>query len=456
MESRPSSSQQQQPTPVSQARLLAALGVSLAPLLLYFFVQHSIETQSDSRQGEAAQVAITSHELLAPPADARSQGDEGEGQTESFELTILRNSSVFDTLIQLDLPADDILAAIQAASGHTDLANVRAGTPLAVTITPEPMRRLKYLAIPLSTNQTLEVRSNAAFEFAATVDVSPIEHESHTFQGVVRSNLWESATQAHMPTELVPRLAEIFAWQLDFERELRPEDRWRLVVDRHYVRGKPVGWGAIRAAEYRTSSETLSAIYHESGDGQTAGYYFPDGTSLRRMFLKSPMRFARISSRFQKRRFHPVLKVHRPHNGVDYAAAPGTPILAVGDGVVKQIKRDSIHGNMIRLRHNSVYETSYSHMKGFAKGMRQGQKVRQGQVIGYVGSTGLATGPHLHFAFYENGRFVDPLGRRFPSADPVRSSERDRFVAAADLASKTLPPWQDLAALDFRQSSLRE
>lgn len=176
-------------------------------------------------------------------------------------------------------------------------------------------------------------------------------------------------------------------------------------------------------------------------DGESKGYYSSDGSSLRRMFLKSPIHFARISSRFQKKRFHPILKIHRPHNGVDYAARRGTPVRAVGDGTILLAGRRGGAGNMIKIRHNSTYQTAYLHLQNFAKGIRKGTRVKQGQIIGYVGSTGMSTAPHLHFEFYQNGRFVDPLGRKFPSAEPVAAHLLERFQNEATVYRRSLPPW---------------
>jgi murein DD-endopeptidase MepM/ murein hydrolase activator NlpD len=245
-----------------------------------------------------------------------------------------------------------------------------------------------------------------------------------------------------MDDTLVTRMADIFAWQIDFSRELRTGDRWRIVVKKMMAEDKFVGWGPILAAEFVNGDTVYPAIYYKDLAGK-GGYFDSEGQSLRKMFLKSPVAFSRITSRFQRQRFHPILKINRPHRGVDYGAAPGTPVQTVGDGVVLSKKHNKTSGNVMHVRHNSKYTTSYHHLKGFASGLKKGSRVTQGQVIGYVGATGLATGPHLHFEFYEDGRFVDPLGVKFPSADPVSVAEMDRFRTAAQQKLQTLPHWDE-------------
>ncbi|MFN9068710.1 MAG: M23 family metallopeptidase, partial [Bdellovibrionales bacterium] len=177
-------------------------------------------------------------------------------------------------------------------------------------------------------------------------------------------------------------------------------------------------------------------------DGEDLGYFSPEGESLRRMFLKSPIQFGRITSGFSKKRFHPILQVNRPHLGVDYAAPTGTPVRAVGDGVIDFSGWSGGGGNVIKIRHNSIYQTAYKHLSGYAKGIRRGSRVKQGQIIGFVGSTGLSTAPHLHFEFYQSGRFVDPVGKKFPSADPVPSQMLADFKKSANERLQLLPSWE--------------
>jgi murein DD-endopeptidase MepM/ murein hydrolase activator NlpD len=270
----------------------------------------------------------------------------------------------------------------------------------------------------------------------------PTNIKIETFNGVVSDSLWSSAQSAKMDSNLIIRLAEIMAWQVDFNREVRKKDKWRLVVESVRVGEKHIGWGNILAAEYINKSDSYKAIFFDRKNSNNK-YYFTDGRSLKRMFLKSPIKFGRISSRFKRKRFHPILKINRPHNGVDYAAKRGTPIRSVGKGTVRYIGRKGGAGKMVKIRHNSTYQTAYLHMSRFKKGIRKGSKVKQGDVIGYVGSTGYATGPHLHFSFYERGRYVDPLGKKFPSADPIAKKDKTSFSKNVEKFEPLLPSWED-------------
>ena len=244
---------------------------------------------------------------------------------------------------------------------------------------------------------------------------------------------------AGMDPILIDELADVFAFDIDFTREVRSGDKYRLVVEQKLLEGKPAGYGRILAAEYVNGKESHSAISFTNAGGDS-DYFSTDGESLRRMFLRSPLKYRRISSRFGGRR-HPTLGYWKKHEGVDYAAETGTPIRSVGDGTITKASYNGASGNFVKIRHNGTYETSYSHLKGYGPGVKAGVRVKQGQIIGYVGTTGRSTGPHLHFAFYENGRYVDPLSKRFPSADPVPAKEKERFEQAKATLLPLLPEW---------------
>jgi murein DD-endopeptidase MepM/ murein hydrolase activator NlpD len=207
---------------------------------------------------------------------------------------------------------------------------------------------------------------------------------------------------------LANELSEIYAWSIDFFG-LQPADSFSVIYDELYVDSVSIGLGRIHAAYFRSSGTDFYAIPFVQDSVES--YYDLEGNSLRKAFLKAPLRFSRISSRYSHSRVHPVLKIRRPHHGVDYAAPTGTPVQAIGDGKIIEAKRgyNNGGGNYIKIRHNSIYTTAYLHLSGFAPGIATGTYVRQGDVIGYVGSTGLATGPHLDFRFYKNGSPVDPL-----------------------------------------------
>jgi murein DD-endopeptidase MepM/ murein hydrolase activator NlpD len=237
-------------------------------------------------------------------------------------------------------------------------------------------------------------------------------------------------TPAERYDQLALDMADVFSWDVDFNTEVQRGDSFRVAVETMSLDGRFVRYGKILAAEFVRGERRHLAVRFEGEYG--AGYYHPDGTPLRRAFLRSPLKFNRISSRFTQRRFHPVLGVFRPHLGVDYAAPTGTPVHAAGDGIVTLAGWSGGYGQTVKLRHPNGYETLYGHLSRIL--VRHGQRVAQGTPIGRVGSTGLATGPHLDYRMQRNGAFVDPLRIVSPAAEPVRARERPLFAQAAGRA----------------------
>ncbi len=266
------------------------------------------------------------------------------------------------------------------------------------------------------------------FDLSDSVNIYSGEKEvtlvKNTKTAEIKTSLYDALIENDASIELAIRMSQIYAWQIDFYR-LQPGDNFKVIYEEEYVDSQMVGVGKILGAYFYNYGKEYYAIpFVQDSIYQ---YFDEEGNSLRKQFLKTPLEFARISSRFSSRRFHPVLKTYRPHNGVDYAAPTGTPIRTVGDGVVVNAAYTSGNGNYVKIRHNSVYTTAYLHMSRFGKGIKRGTTVEQGQVIGYVGSTGLATGPHLHFAFYVNGSYVDPLKVEIPPSHPVKEDLRDEY-----------------------------
>ncbi len=365
------------------------------------------------------------------------------------EYEMEKGSSLYQTLKQEGLAPQTILELVKIADPIFPLEDIVAGTQFEITWDgPERNTPLK-LSLRYAADSSLVIeRADAGLEWTATKMDHPISIVQKTFHGFVGSSLWESAEFVGMDPSLITSLAEVFAWQIDFNRQVKRGDRWRLTVEQKIVDDKTIGWGNILVAEYENNGQLYTGIRYPA-EGENSGYYFPNGQSLKRMFIKSPIKFGRITSGFSHNRFHPILKENRPHNGVDYGAPPGTPVMAVGHGTIESIGRNGGSGNMIKLRHNGSYSTAYLHLKGFASGLHKGSVVEQGQIIGYVGSTGLATGPHLHFSFYENGTYVDPLGLKFPAADPIAKAQLPVFQKLVQNIMQTLPDWQ-LAQQDNR------
>lgn len=245
----------------------------------------------------------------------------------------------------------------------------------------------------------------------------PIVTQIKTASGVINSSLWNTMKEQALNPVLAMDLSEIYAWTIDFFG-IKKGDKFRVVYEENFVFGKSIGIGRIFAAQFVHANENFYAFRFTQNNEES---YFDDkGKSLKKAFLKAPLKFSRISSLFSSHRFHPVLKIYRPHFGVDYAAPTGTPVMSIGEGtVIAKAYQPAGGGNYLKIKHNSVYTTSYMHLSGFGPGIANGVRVHQGQVIGYVGSTGLASGPHLDFRVFLNGDPVDPLKIKAPPTEPV-------------------------------------
>jgi murein DD-endopeptidase MepM/ murein hydrolase activator NlpD len=272
--------------------------------------------------------------------------------------------------------------------------------------------------------------------FSVVKGVKEIDTIQCSMSGIIESSLWNSFIDQGANPNLCIALSDIFAWTVDFFGVQR-NDRYKVIYDQYLVDGKFAGIGKIHTAIFESSGEEVPAYYFEH-NGQV-GFFDDKGNSLRKAFLKAPLNFSRISSRFSASRFHPVLKIRRPHYGVDYAAPTGTPVYSIGDGVVSQKSYQAAGGgNYITIRHNSVYTSQYMHLSKYAQGMAVGTRVKQGQLIGFVGSTGLASGPHLDFRIFQNSSPVDPLKVKTPPVEPINEANKALFVEVKDSLYKLL------------------
>lgn len=255
--------------------------------------------------------------------------------------------------------------------------------------------------------------------------------------GTVEHSLLGATDRAGVPDNVAVQVAEIFSGEIDFHRDIRQGDRFAVVYERILSDGKDAGSGRVLAASYTNAGKTLIAIRYEDSNGK-AGYYAPDGQSMKRAFLRSPLEFSRITSRFTGSRFHPVLKKWRAHKGVDYGAPIGTPVRATADGIVDFVGVRGGYGRLVVIRHTGNRSTAYGHLSGYAKDLRRGSRVEQGQTIAYVGKSGLASGPHLHYEFRVSNQAVNPLTATIPDAPPLRRAALEEFAPMADRAKHQL------------------
>lgn len=256
-----------------------------------------------------------------------------------------------------------------------------------------------------------------------TREIKVVERE---LSGVIKGSLYESVLAAGGTAQLVNKLADIYAWRLNLNH-LQPGDQFKLIYEEKQINGNTIDYGTLKAAFFQYSGQSLYAIGFDQGNGMS--YYDQDGKSFKKAFLKEPLEYTRISSRFNKNRFHPVQKRYKAHLGTDFAAPRGTPIRSVGEGIVLDASYNRGNGYFVKIQHNKTFTTQYLHLSRFAKGIRRGRPVVQGQTIGYVGSTGLSTGPHLCYRLWKNGRQVDALRVKLPLAEPVARKNQTAFIA---------------------------
>lgn len=266
--------------------------------------------------------------------------------------------------------------------------------------------------------------------YRVSEQVAQLERRIVMRSGEIKTSLFAATDAARLSDTIASQMADIFSTDIDFHRDLRRGDRFTVVHEMYYDAGEPVRSGRVLAAEFVNQGKTYQAVWFQHPNGQ-GDYYTAEGKSIRKAFLRSPIEFSRVSSGFTEARFHPILQRWRAHKGIDYAAPTGTPVRATADGLVENANFDrGGYGNVVVLRHHGKYTTLYGHLSGFGRGVTRGARVSQGQVIGYVGATGLATGPHLHYEFRINDVHQDPLRVAMPEAPPITPDQRTSFDAA--------------------------
>jgi len=311
---------------------------------------------------------------------------------------------------------------IIASEGIFDLRKVRSGNPYKFFCTKDSSEDVLYFVYEHTPVEYY------MFDLTDSVKVLKQEKEWQNVNkesaGLIHSSLWTCMVENKLDPMLAVELSEIFAWNIDFFN-LQEGDVFKVIYNEQFVDTQYIGLGKIYTALFHHANHDFYAIPFVQDS--TESFFDQDGNSLRRAFLKAPVRYSRISSRYSHSRLHPILRIRRPHYGVDYAAPVGTPVYSIGDGEVIETSYQSGSGNMIRIRHNSVYSTAYLHLSGYSKGIKVGKYVNQGDVIGFVGSTGLSTGPHLDFRFYKNGYPIDPLKVEAPPVEPIHEENKLMF-----------------------------
>ncbi|HEA47079.1 MAG TPA: M23 family metallopeptidase [bacterium] len=346
--------------------------------------------------------------------------------TEVVTGEIRKGESLYLALVREEIPRDKIILLEKALKPVFDVKKSQIGDRYELERDLEGhFKNFKYYTT-ISPIDFYLVEKNESGKLVAKKERLPVEKKIARVEGRIETSLYEAMIAAGQKPSLTMDFADIFDWEIDFLTEPRPGDRFRLVWEEYWQVEKKLADGRILAAQYINRHQTHTAIYFEDPEGNKS-YFTEEGKSLRKQFLRSPLSYRRISSYFSYRRFHPILKVYRPHPGIDYAAPIGTPVRSIGEGRVVYKGWKGGFGRFIKIKHKRGYYTTYGHLRRYAKGIRTGVRVSQGQVIGYVGSSGLSTGPHLHFAVIKNGRYINFLRLKLPAVKSVKKEYLKEF-----------------------------
>ncbi|MFT5930283.1 MAG: murein DD-endopeptidase MepM/ murein hydrolase activator NlpD [Oceanospirillaceae bacterium] len=390
---------------------------------------NTTNTAADTKANTStSQPLDLSLKLQAASPQAPAQPPTTENIDKWTSVTVESGDSLSTLFQRIGLSAQDVYKVDKATNKSNSLRTLFPGDTLDFVITDGQLQKVRHIKNPLE--RTIITRQEAG-HFKAESITREAQIDTHFVQGVINNSLFVDGQSAGLSQKKLMELANIFGWDIDFALDLREQDQFSLIYEEKFLDEKIIGEGNILAAQFINRGEVFNAIRHSDGN-----YYSPKGYSMRKAFLRSPVDFFRISSKYNPNRKHPVLKTSRPHRGVDYAAATGTPIKASGDGKVIWRGTKGGYGRTIILQHAGIYTTLYAHMSKYNSKVRKGSRVKQGQIIGYIGSSGLVTGPHLHYEFRSNGVHKNPLKVKFPNVQPLNKKQMVEFkpVASAILA----------------------
>ncbi len=407
--------------------LLASAGVSS---LLFLLESNDSQASAAALAQVAPDSALSRAELALPehaPAVDNSINIQPAVQNQWHSATVKSGDTLARIAHRKGINAREIHQLMQTGKTINAITRIRPGE--SIRYQKNAAGELLALSYNLSETERLRV-SKQDGKFNVSIADRPYEiHQNHA-SGRIENSMYGSAIKAGLSDSLVMEMANIFGYDIDFALDVRKGDSFNLVWDEYYRDGEKIKDGPILAAEFVNNGRTVRAVRFTDAQGRS-DYYTPEGKSLRKAFLRSPVHFTRISSKFNPNRLHPIYKTKRPHRGVDYAAKTGTPIYAAGDGKVIFRGKQRGYGNVVIVQHGNKYNTLYAHMSKFNRKVRNGSRVKQGQTIGYVGQTGWATGPHLHYEFRVNGVHRNPLTVKLPTAQPLPKQYRKEFATTS-------------------------
>ena len=357
------------------------------------------------------------------------------------ERLIKRNDSLFAILNQLGVPKEDIINLINSKKSSL-LSKIEVGDKIRIFVDSDGFLQKLFYVDDFEKGVLAERKNN---EFTISKYINEIEKVRVFKHVVIEDSMYMSGLREEIPDSVLMDLAYINGWDIDFTHDIQPGDNYSLIYEEIIVNGEKVVDGDILISEFNNKEKKFVAVRFNI-DRDNAEYFNPDGENVKKAFLRSPVEISYISSKYNLKRRHPVLHTIRAHRGVDYAANTGSPVRATGDGTVSFAQYNGGCGNEVKIKHSEDYETRYCHLDRFNPRTKVGRKVKQGQTIGYVGSTGLATGPHLHYEFHVNGKHTDPLKVRFPNASPIESSQLTAYKTKFKSLQKELNNFKSLTA----------
>jgi murein DD-endopeptidase MepM/ murein hydrolase activator NlpD len=419
----------------NRGMLILAIGLLLFGIFLIGASTHPSEEMLAQTTSIAQTFRLNPTPLPVQKESSQSLNPQLEHQAEPEKLDeifhwiegeVAQNQS-FSNLMSLEgIKLKTVLELVEQSKPTFNLNRLHAGQPYALKLTSDT--QLVSFTYHTNDNRKLLIERDGD-EFTSHLTEPEYETQMTILEGVVQENLISAILEVGGSYQVVMDLEEIFGWQINFYKDLRKGDKFKILVEKIFSEKEFYGFGKIKAATFINRGEKLAAFFFKP-EGGRGGYYTPDGRSLKKQFLKSPLKYTRISSGYTQKRFHPIYKRNLPHQAVDYAAPRGTPIHAISDGKVLSLSVNGRSGKHIKLRHGNGYESSYSHLLGYATNISRGKKIEQGQVIGYVGSSGAATGPHLCFHLRKNGKSINPLTFKSPGGPNLKEENRAPFLLA--------------------------
>ncbi|MBI5345042.1 MAG: peptidoglycan DD-metalloendopeptidase family protein, partial [Deltaproteobacteria bacterium] len=380
----------------------------------------------------------------AVPVDAAALRASSRPASGRYDFRLSAADTFYSVMSLFNVSGPEIQKIALMAKGVFDVRQIKIDTVLRVITADDRVERIEYM---LGAVEGVAIKRDNGAEggWSASKFELPNEYKRTRVTGSIENSLYEAGVKAGADPQAIMAMTDIFAWDVDFTSEIRKGDTFSILYDVLYVEGRPVKAGGIAGAEMVNAGRKYIAVRYTDAGGKP-GYYDPEGKSLRRTLLKSPLRYRRITSYFSKRRFHPILRTFRPHHGIDYSAPKGTPVEAAGSGKVIYAGWKSGYGNFIEIKHRNGYVTGYGHLSRINRGVRAGATVDQGDVVGYVGSTGISTGPHLHYEIHAAGRLINPLSIKAEPDKAVAITEFERFASMRDETLRMLAGMTEFAS----------